>query len=131
MGEAKRRKRSDANYGKKIDYVTFGDLSPLFFAKYGRGIFVNRPGKTFIYAINCEYLLRELDRAFLSTYDPEKEVIIVEYFDSKKEEGLSYLLKDSNDKCRLRLTTPKTEIEEIMNNSDYYVVDHDLSVTTA
>lgn len=120
MGEAKRRKLLDPNYGKE-NRLTFGDLSPLFFEKYGRGIFINKPRKSFVYVINCEYLLDKIDRKYLSTYDPEKEVIIIEYLSGDK--GLSYLWKGFNSECKFRINGTKADIDTIMNNSESLVHD--------
>jgi hypothetical protein len=77
MGEAKRRKQLDPNYGKNdTKLITTFELSKILATQHGKGVFVY-PGKglPFCYLTTNSEHLKELDKIMIQIYNPENQFV--------------------------------------------------------
>ena len=85
MGEAKRRKKLDPNYGKRsrLNIFLMGYLAQKCYEQYGRGILFNMPGSAPRYVLSdCSWLnSSEIEKS--EKYNPNTEVIIAEFIAPK------------------------------------------------
>ena len=85
MGEAKRRKKLDPNYGKRsrLNIFLMGDLAQKCYEQYGRGILFNMPGSAPRYVLSdCSWLIpSEIEK--IEQYNPNTQVILAEFLAPK------------------------------------------------
>lgn len=107
------------NQKQNPNLLTFGDLSVPFFEKYGKGAFINTPGKPFLYALISNQDIGDAERAILTALDPYKSVLVGEAL-----YGSSIFMFESfpvND-CPIGICATKNDIEKIMEIAENLVL---------
>ncbi|MDY6901876.1 MAG: hypothetical protein SWZ49_27955 [Cyanobacteriota bacterium] len=131
MGEAKRRKKLDPNYGTGIGSKTkpklktylMGDVGRKCYEEYGRGILVNMPGIAPRYALSSCSWMKSWERELIANYDPETEVVMEELSlvaTSRIVEKIA--ITKAN---QLRLETNWDSIEEVVSNMFVATADNE------
>ena len=121
MGEAKRRKKLEPNFGKipktvqesGLNVFLMGDLGKKCYENYGRGILFNQPGEEPKYALsNCSWL-QESERDSLENYNPKEQVLIAELIGSKNSVSRIVGAVSISKANQLRVISPLTTVEEL------------------
>lgn len=124
MGEAKRRKRLDPNYGKiyhlknqqSSKLFLMGDIGLKCYEKYGRGILFNVPGFEPKYIVSSCSWLKPEEIDLINTYNPNEEVIIAELIDAKKSANRQVRILFIPQANQLRVVTNRPNLDEVVNN---------------
>ena len=122
MGEAKRRKKLDPNWGTGIGSKTkpklktylMGDIGRKCYEEYGRGILFNTPGFPPKYALSSCSWMKNWERELIHHYDPETEVVMAELTlvsSSRIVEKMTIMKAN-----QLRLETSWDNIEEVVSS---------------
>lgn len=74
MGNAKRRKQLDPNYGKPL--ITADELHSALYQQHGRGVLVWWPGLPASYHLPGSAHLQETDEGFLQAYNPPEQAVV-------------------------------------------------------
>ena len=125
MGEAKRRKMLDPNYGTGIGSKTkpklktylMGDIGRKCYSKYGRGILFNLPGLAPRYALSSCSWLKSSERELITNYNPETEVVMGELTLVAQVSSSRLVEKMTITKAnQLRLETNWDSIEKVVDS---------------
>ena len=121
MGEAKRRKKLDPNYGKSsglkreqgLNVFLMGNIAKKCYEKYGRGVLFNVPGDSPKYVLASCSWLKPVEIEYIESYDPSTEVVMAEL--RNKTSSSRTILKLSVSKAnQLRLLSKLASIDDVV-----------------
>ncbi|GEM_PF-5256731 len=132
MGEAKRRKQLDPNFGKPRNFneskkceksiidndrlINFGDLCLPFFEKHGKGAFINTPCKPFMYATK-EMFDSNIHLEIINTNDYSKNVLICEFLDDTNVVMMSFPINE----CPFHVGGKLKYLQLLIDNSEIHL----------
>ena len=125
MGEAKRRKKLDPNFGTGIGSKTkpklyeylMGDIGRRCYTQHGRGVLFNLPGFAPRYVLPSCSWLKSVERDLIHNYDPETEVVMAELNLEDKLSSSRIVEKMTIELAnQLRIKSTWESIEEVVNN---------------
>ena len=108
MGESKRRKQNDPNYGKlplfvERDFFYIGEVAKPMYDLHGKGMFIYVTGQPLRYATSSFGFFVQGDKDALSLYDPNTEFVISVSMVEDKEVNVPYMTMIEKNDCRKRL----------------------------